>query len=120
MMVRNLDHRVEVLTPVEDPACQRELLTAMDLELADTELGWELHADGTWEHLRPVDGQEPFNSQHALMRRALDTLGAGRTVKRRDTRPGDGRRRRAARPDHQPVEDHAGPEQGAPHHVGVG
>jgi polyphosphate kinase len=72
MMVRNLDHRVEVLTPVEDPACQRELLTAMDLELADTELGWELHADGTWEHLRPVDGQEPFNSQHALMRRALD------------------------------------------------
>ena len=71
MMVRNLDHRVEVMTPVDDPACQRELLEAMDLMLADTRLAWELHPDGSWEHLRAEPGREPFNSQEALMRRAV-------------------------------------------------
>ncbi len=70
MMVRNLDHRVEVMTPVEDPACQRELLEALDLELADTELAWDLHPDGRWEQRRPAEGQEPLNSQESLMRRA--------------------------------------------------
>jgi len=71
MMVRNLDHRVEVMTPVEEPGCQRELLTALDLELSDTALAWDLHPDGRWVHRRPNDGQVPFNSQEALMRRAL-------------------------------------------------
>jgi polyphosphate kinase len=70
MMVRNLDHRVEVMTPVEDPSCQRELLEALDLELADTALAWELHPDGRWEYRRPPEGQEPLNSQDALMQRA--------------------------------------------------
>ena len=71
MMVRNLDHRVEVMTPVDDPACQRELLEAMEMMLADNRLAWELHADGSWEHLRPEAGREPFNSQDALMLRAV-------------------------------------------------
>jgi len=70
MMVRNLDHRVEVMTPVEDPACQQELLEALDLELADTGLAWDLHPDGRWEQRRPAEGQEPLNSQDTLMRRA--------------------------------------------------
>jgi len=70
MMVRNLDHRVEVMTPVEDPACQRELLGALDLELSDTALAWDLHPDGRWVHRRPDDAQAPFNSQDALMQRA--------------------------------------------------
>ena len=69
--VRNLDHRVEVLTPVEDVACQRELLAAIDLELDDTALAWQLHPDGRWEHVRPAAGADAFNSQEALMRRAL-------------------------------------------------
>lgn len=70
MMVRNLDHRVEVVTPVEDPACQRELLAALDIMLADTALAWDLHSDGSWVHRRPAPGDEPLNSQDALMARA--------------------------------------------------
>ena len=71
MMVRNLDHRVEVITPVADPACQRELLDALDIELADTALAWELTAGGDWVHRLPADGEPPLNSQDALMRRAM-------------------------------------------------
>ena len=70
MMVRNLDNRVEVMTPVEDAACQRELLGALELELSDTTLAWDLYPDGRWVHRHPNDGQAPFNSQDALMRRA--------------------------------------------------
>ncbi len=71
MMVRNLDHRVEVITPVDDPACQRELLDALDIELADTALAWALGSDGEWVPRLPADGDSPLNSQDALMRRAM-------------------------------------------------
>ena len=71
MMVRNLDHRVEVLAPVEDPACQRELLSSLDIMLADTALAWKLRTDGTWVRIRPEPGDAPLNSQDALMARAL-------------------------------------------------
>jgi polyphosphate kinase len=70
MMVRNLDHRVEVVTPVEDPGCQQQLLGWLDVMLADTGLAWELRTDGTWEHRRPAAGEEPVNSQDALMAHA--------------------------------------------------
>ena len=70
MMVRNLDHRVEVITPVDDPACQRELLDALDIELADTALAWELTSGGEWVHCHPAPGEAPLNSQDVLMRRA--------------------------------------------------
>jgi len=77
MMVRNLDHRVEVVTPVEDPACQKELLSWVDVMLADTALAWELHSDGTWVHRRPAPGAAPLNSQAALMARAEGSVSAG-------------------------------------------
>jgi polyphosphate kinase len=71
MMVRNLDHRVEVVTPVDDPACQLELLEALDIQLADTALAWELGSDGEWSRRHQVPGEAPLNSQDALMRRAM-------------------------------------------------
>ncbi|MEQ9094593.1 MAG: hypothetical protein RLN63_10850, partial [Miltoncostaeaceae bacterium] len=71
MMARNLDNRVELVTPVEDPAATRELQTVLDLQLADTALAWELRPDGTWHRRRPVEGEESLNSQETLMERAL-------------------------------------------------
>jgi polyphosphate kinase len=70
MMVRNLDHRVEVVTPVDDRACQRELLEALDLMLDDTALAWELGASGDWVRKSAAPGEAPLNSQQALMERA--------------------------------------------------
>ena len=46
LMPRNLDSRVELITPVEDRALQDELLDTIDRFLADDTYGWELGPDG--------------------------------------------------------------------------
>ncbi len=48
LMTRNLEHRVEVLTPVEAPELRRELKEIFDLQLKDTRSGWDMHADGSY------------------------------------------------------------------------
>jgi polyphosphate kinase len=48
LMPRNLDRRVEVLTPVVDPDLQARLDEVLDVELRDDVLVWTLEPDGTW------------------------------------------------------------------------
>ena len=48
LMPRNLDRRVEALTPVEDPALRRRLDHILDLNLATDTVAWELRPDGGW------------------------------------------------------------------------
>ncbi len=49
-MPRNLDRRVEALTPVQDPALKARLQEILDVDLADDTLAWFLRPDGTWCH----------------------------------------------------------------------
>jgi polyphosphate kinase len=70
MMARNLDNRVELIAPVEDPAAAAEIQEVLDLQLADTALAWELGPDGSWTRVEPEPGEPPLNSQEALMERA--------------------------------------------------
>ena len=51
LMPRNLDHRVEALTPVTDPRLRVRLAEMLELDLADDVLAWELAADGTWHKI---------------------------------------------------------------------
>ena len=67
MMARNLDNRVELVAPVDDPDACAEIQTVIDLQLADTALAWELGPDGTGGGGCPAPGEEPLNSQDALM-----------------------------------------------------
>jgi polyphosphate kinase len=53
LMPRNLDRRVEVLTPVVDPDLQARLDEVLEVELADNVLAWTLDADGRWTRARP-------------------------------------------------------------------
>jgi polyphosphate kinase len=48
LMPRNLDTRVELLAPVEDPSLKRELEDTLERTLADDTFGWELEPDGSW------------------------------------------------------------------------
>jgi polyphosphate kinase len=48
LMPRNLDKRVELLTPVEDEELQAELEDTLERCLADDTFAWTLEADGTW------------------------------------------------------------------------
>jgi polyphosphate kinase len=70
LMPRNLDHRVEVVTPVEDPALQSEIASTIDALLSDTTASWELGADATWHRVRPRKDERPRSAQATLMRRA--------------------------------------------------
>ncbi len=51
MMPRNLDRRVEALTPVEAPELQARLQQIIEAVQADNTLTWELGADGTYRKL---------------------------------------------------------------------
>jgi len=70
LMPRNLDHRIEIVVPIESQRAQAELNTVFDTLLADNQQAWQLGADGLWTRLQPGDGEKPKVAQIALMRRA--------------------------------------------------
>ena len=74
-MPRNLDRRVEALTPVEDPSLQRRLDEILSVELDDDELAWELDADGTWHK---VPSERGLDAQRVLQGLAVERSGADR------------------------------------------
>jgi polyphosphate kinase len=62
LMPRNLDHRVECLTEVLDPALRERLDEIFAVQAKDGELAWQLEPDG-WTKLSPKRGpssQEAF------------------------------------------------------------
>jgi polyphosphate kinase len=50
-MERNLDRRVEAVTPVNDPDSQARLRTIIEVMLADDRRAWQLGADDTWRRV---------------------------------------------------------------------
>jgi polyphosphate kinase len=48
LMPRNLDTRVELLAPVDDPLLRDDVVDVLDRCLADETNAWELDGDGTW------------------------------------------------------------------------
>ncbi len=70
LMPRNLDHRVEVVAPVEDARARAELTAIFDTLFADNVQAWELGSDGAWERVSPKKGARAHVAQSALMRRS--------------------------------------------------
>jgi polyphosphate kinase len=67
MMPRNLDSRIEVITPVRDPAIRAEIRRVLDAELTDTAGAWELEPEGIWRRIRPAAGEPVFSAQEHFM-----------------------------------------------------
>lgn len=70
-MSRNLDNRVEAITPIEDPALRQELREFLDILLSDNRKAWDLLSDGTYVQRRPKEGEDERNSHEIMMRRTL-------------------------------------------------
>jgi polyphosphate kinase len=70
LLPRNLDHRIEVVAPVEAAGPQAELDTIFDELLGDNALAWELDAEGSWTRSVPAKGESPQIAQSRLMHRA--------------------------------------------------
>jgi polyphosphate kinase len=67
-MKRNLESRVEVLAPVEDPRLQKEIRAILDLHLADQRNAWEMASDGSYAQRRKPGAD--VGSQELLIERA--------------------------------------------------
>ena len=63
-MPRNLDRRVELLVPVEDPQCRDRLIHILETYFADTAKLWRLNANGQYKRGKP--GSDPLRSQQVL------------------------------------------------------
>jgi polyphosphate kinase len=70
LLPRNLDHRIEVVAPIEAPELCRELDAIFAALLADNTQSWDLGADGSWVRARPAKGEKARAAQSELMVRA--------------------------------------------------
>jgi len=66
-MKRNLESRVEVVTPVDTPELQRDLRQLLDLQINDRRSAWDMQADGSYIQRRPEEGGEARSSQQLLI-----------------------------------------------------
>ena len=70
LLPRNLDGRIEVVTPVEARANQLELDHVAQALLGADDQAWELHPDGSWHRLEPTKRERARIAQTALIGRA--------------------------------------------------
>ncbi len=68
VMPRNLDRRIEVVMPVEDPDLQARLQEIIDFDFDPQTTAWQLEPDGNWFHLF---GDNFSDSQRRLREAAL-------------------------------------------------
>lgn len=68
-MQRNLDRRVEAVTPVEDPACAKELKEILNILLADNRQAWDLQPDGSYIQRQPSKNDPEKSAQVILIER---------------------------------------------------
>jgi polyphosphate kinase len=89
-MNRNLEHRVEVLTPVEDPELQDGLREIFDTLLSDEYSVWQMNADGSYTRLVGTN-EDGEGCQQALIHQAQERDRDAKRLKRR--KPQAARRR---------------------------
>jgi polyphosphate kinase len=81
-MRRNLESRVEVVVPVEDPSLRHELRAVLDCQLSSNRCAWEMRSDGSYV-------QSPTSEKATGCQQLLVEL-----VERRKKEAGDLRKRR--------------------------
>ena len=84
-MTRNLEHRVEVLAPVEDPDLQTGLRDIIDTLLSDKYSIWQMNSDGSYTRLLGKN-EAGDGSQQALIRHAQSRIRDATRLKRRKPR----------------------------------
>ena len=67
---RNLQDRIELITPIEEPALRERIISILDDALSDDQLAWEMDSEGVY-HLRyAADQKNGRNFHEMLMKKA--------------------------------------------------
>ena len=74
-MRRNLDRRVEVITPIKDQEIAKDLQEILGIMLADNRHAWDLQPDGRYIQRHPGDNCPEANSQKTIMSMTLRSAG---------------------------------------------
>jgi polyphosphate kinase len=74
-MRRNLDRRVEVITPIKDQEIAKDLQEILGIMLADNRHAWDLQADGSYIQRCPGENCPEANSQKTIMSMTLRSAG---------------------------------------------
>jgi len=72
-MPRNLNRRVELMFPVEDPDCRARVMEVLNIQLDDTVRAHIMDFDGTY-HKQDLRGKKKIDSQKDLIRLADDAM----------------------------------------------
>ncbi|NJO20194.1 MAG: polyphosphate kinase 1 [Spirulinaceae cyanobacterium RM2_2_10] len=72
-MPRNLDRRVEAVTPVENPQIRQDIQEILGIMLADNRQAWELQSEGNYIQRRPAPDEPVRSAQQLLMTMAHNT-----------------------------------------------
>jgi polyphosphate kinase len=67
LMKRNLEARVELLIPVEEPELKRELRAILDLHDGDQRSAWDMGSDGTYVQRQPSSNKNMEGSHRMLI-----------------------------------------------------
>jgi polyphosphate kinase len=82
LMQRNLDHRIEVLAPVENGRARQEVHAILDSALADDTNAWILDAEGKWTRVTPEKPAKSYSHHDTMMRRSLKRARRGARERR--------------------------------------
>ena len=69
-MTRNLDSRVELMTPIEDRSCKRQLIRLLEACFKDNTNSFNIESDGTSTPILPEKGERTFRLQEHLYKQA--------------------------------------------------
>ncbi|MEO5337826.1 MAG: polyphosphate kinase 1 [Magnetospirillum sp. WYHS-4] len=83
LMKRNLESRVEVVTPVEDLALQAELSAILDIQLNDKRNAWDMQPDGSYVQRQPAEPAERTGAQERLVEAAEKRLADATRLRKR-------------------------------------
>jgi polyphosphate kinase len=66
LMPRNLDRRVELMTPIIEESLKERIEQILTLQLNDNVLKWSLNSDGSYTLVKPKESERVINSQELL------------------------------------------------------